>query len=263
MASGQKPFYIIFGVVIVAGGAFIWSRSANAGNISIPANVIVTVADTTGFRGYFIGSPDAPIEITEYGDLECPVCAAYAAVQFADIKLRIIDAGKARLRYRDFPLDGPHTHPRTPAHALACSNDQGHSWDVIEKMFETQAEWARASNPMPALTDIVKGVGVNVDTWMECMKSKKYQGRIQASLNEGTALGVPGTPTFLIAGKLYDNRFGSDQMLKLVDSLIAAGPPRPALLPGGIRPAPRPKRRHSSARGRQSCRSPGYSQSLP
>ncbi len=233
MASGQKPFFALLGVIIVAGGILLWTRTSGPGNIAMDANVIVTAADTTGFRGYLLGAADAPIEVTEYGDLECPVCAGYNAVQFADIKTRLIDAGKIRVRYRDYPIDGAHRHPRVAAHALACSNDQGHSWDLIEKMFETQSEWALSSNAMPALSEMVKGLGVNVDTWTQCMQSKKYQGRIQASQNEGTALGVGGTPTFLIAGKLYDNRFGSDQMVKLVDSLIAASP-RPA--PTGIKP---------------------------
>ena len=227
MASGQKPFYIVLGVIIVVGVVLIVSRASGPAHIAMDANVVVTTAETSGFRGYLLGSADAPVEVTEYGDLECPVCAAYALVQFADIKLRLIDPGKVRLRYRDYPIDGAHRHPRVAAHALACSNDQGHSWDLIEKMFDTQTEWALATNPMPALTDMVKGLGENVDTWTQCMQSKKYQGRIQASQNEGNALGVGGTPTFLIAGKLYDNRFGSDQMVKLVDSLIAASP-RPA-----------------------------------
>lgn len=227
MASGQKPFYIVLAVVVVGGVAFIASRATGGASVSIPANVVVTVADTSGFRGYFLGSADAPIEVTEYGDLECPVCASYAQVQFPDIQAQLIGTGKIRLRYRDFPLDGAHMHPRVAAHAVACSNDQGHAWDVIEKMFASQAEWSRATNPMPALGDIVKSVGANVDTWTACMQSKKYAGRIQASFNEASALGVPGTPTFLIAGRLYDNKLGSDQMVKLVDSLIAAAP-RPA-----------------------------------
>lgn len=226
MASGQKPFYVVLGVIILAGVVFIAKRASGPANISIPANVVVTTADTTGFRGYILGSADAPVEATEYGDLECPVCASFDQVQFPDVKARLIDTGKMRLRYRDFPLDGAHLHPRVAAHAVACSNDQGHSWDVIERMFATQGEWSRASNPIPALGDIVKAVGGNVDTWTECMKSTKYSGRIQASLNEGSVLGVNSTPTFLIGGRLYSNP-GSDEFVKVVDSIIAASP-RPA-----------------------------------
>lgn len=223
MASGQKPFYVIIGVVVVAGVAFIASRATRGPAISIPANPVVTMADTSGFRGYFLGAADAPVEVTEYGDLECIVCAGFAAVQFPDLKVRLIDPGKIRMRYRDYPLDGTHRHPRIAAHALACSNDQGHSWDVMDRMFATQNEWALVNDPMPGLTDIVKGAGANVDLWTECMKSAKYAGRIKASLDEGTALGVHSTPTLLIGGRLYTNP-GSDEVVKVVDSIIAALP---------------------------------------
>ncbi len=102
MAQTQKPFLIAIGVIILAGAAFIGMRMTK-NNVSIPANAIVTTADTAGFQGYVLGSPDAPIEITEYADYQCPGCGAFATVQFPDIKVRLIDAGKVRFRYRRLP----------------------------------------------------------------------------------------------------------------------------------------------------------------
>ena len=190
MAPNQRPFYIALAVVVLGGGGFIASRMLGNHDISIPANVAVTAADTSGFHGYVLGSPDARVEVVEYGDLECPVCASFSTVQFPDIKTRLIDAGKIRFRYRDFPLDGPHKHPRIAAHAAACADDQGKYWEAHEAMFRQQSDYALASDPIGPLSNIMKGAGLNVDTWMTCMKSGKFAGRIQASANEATALGV-------------------------------------------------------------------------
>jgi protein-disulfide isomerase len=223
MASNQKPFYIALGVVIVGGGAFIASRMKGSQDVAIPANVVVTAADTSGFRGYVTGSASAPVEVTEYGDLECPICASFETVQFPDIKMRLIDAGKIRFRYRDFPLDGPHKHPRVSAHAAACADEQGKYWEAQQAMFGRQVDYALSDSPMSPLSDIMKSVGVNVDTWNTCMASKKFAGRIQASENEGTALGVNSTPSFLIAGKIYVNP-SADRIVRIVDSAIADGP---------------------------------------
>ena len=90
-----------------------------AAAVSIPANVVVTSADTSGFRGYVLGVPSAPVEITEYADFECPHCADFDQVQFPDINTRLIDPGKARLRFRDFPDRGRQQSrsPRTPRRA--------------------------------------------------------------------------------------------------------------------------------------------------
>jgi len=223
MASAQKPFYIALIVIVVAGGAFIATRLAGPRNVSIPANVVVTPADTTGFRGYVIGAADAPVEITEYADFECPHCADFDQVQFPDLKHRLIDTGKIRFRYRDFPLDGPHKVSRVASHAAACADDQRHFWDVKDGIFRRQSDWAFQDNPMKVLTEIVRAAGADVASWSSCMQSKKYAGRIQASLNEGVALGVNETPSFVINGRIY-NSTSADELVKLTDSLIAAAP---------------------------------------
>ena len=221
MAPGQKPFYIALGVVVLGGGWFIASRILGTRNVAIPANVVVTPADTSGFRGYLLGSASAPIEITEYADYQCPYCGSFSQVQFPDLKVRLIDTGKARWRFRDFPIEGAQS--LTAAHAAACANDQGKFWEVQDGLFRRQPDWALHANPMPVITEIVKSVGVEVGAWNSCMASAKYAGRIQASANEGTALGVKSTPSLLIGGRIY-TQVGADQIVKLVDSLIAAAP---------------------------------------
>jgi protein-disulfide isomerase len=55
------------------------------------------------------------------------------------------------------------------------------------------------------------------------MSSAKYAGRIQASLEEGTRLGVGSTPTFLIGGRLYPGVLSSDSLRLMVEQAI---PPR-------------------------------------
>ena len=230
MASAQRPFYIALGVVVVGGIIFMVSRAGSGRNVSIPANVVVTAADTSGFRGYFLGSADAPVEITEYADFRCPHCADFDQVQFPDLKTRAIDNGKARLRFRDFPIEGDNS--RLAAHAAACADDQKHFWQVKEAMFQRQVDWALQEKPMGTISDIVRASGIDMSTWNACMSSAKYAGRIQASYNEATALGVNSTPSFLIDGRIYSST-SVDAILKLVDSLIAASP-RPA--PSAIKP---------------------------
>lgn len=229
MAQSQKPFLIAIGAIVLAGVAFIAMRMSGTGAVSIPANPVVTTADTAGFRGYILGSATAPIEVTEYADFECPGCGAFATVQFPDIKARLIDVGKARFRYRDFPLS-IHRHSRLAAHAAACADEQGKFWPMEEGIYSRQTEWSLKNDPVPIMQEIAVGTGANGATWLDCMKSAKFAGRIQASYDEGVRLGVPQTPTFLIEGRLYPG-MGADQMVHVVDSLIAAKAAAPAATP--------------------------------
>ncbi len=224
MAQGQKGFTLALVAIAVAGVAFIGWKLFGSGAPSIPANVVVTAADTTDFRGYLLGDPSAPVEVTEFADFQCPGCAAFATVQFPDIERRLIATGKARFRYRDLPLDNAHPQARLAAHTAACANDQGKFWEVAKEIYRRQNDWTFKGNAYDVLGDIATSQGVTRAPWEECMQSTKHAGRIQASLDEAVAVGARSTPTFLINGRMYAGMSG-DQMVRLVDSLIAATVP--------------------------------------
>ena len=70
----------------------IWLASSSR-SVSIPANVVIQPSDTAGFRGYVLGSADAPVEVIEYADYECPACQQFEVVQFPAVKRQLIDTG--------------------------------------------------------------------------------------------------------------------------------------------------------------------------
>jgi protein-disulfide isomerase len=163
--GGMKRFYAILIGVAVVGLGVLGVLLARPKTVSIPANVTIQASDTAGFRGYLKGSADAPVEITEYADYQCPFCQTFATLQMPTIEERLIRTGRLRWRYRDFPLQ------------------------------------------------------LDLNRYDECMKSGKYAGRIQASYEEGSRLGVSSTPTLLVGNRLYQGRLDSDAIRRLVDSL--------------------------------------------
>ena len=64
-----------------------------------------------------------------------------------------------------------------------------------------------------------QGNGLDLAKYDACMSAGKYAGRIQASYDEGTRVGVSSTPTLLVGGRLYQGRLDSDAITRLVDSL--------------------------------------------
>ncbi|MEO5798060.1 MAG: thioredoxin domain-containing protein [Gemmatimonadales bacterium] len=229
MAQGQKSFYYLLGGIAAVGVAVVGYRVFGGKTVSIPANVVVSSADTSGFRGYILGSDTAPVEVTEYADFECPGCANFEAVSWPDVKARLIETGKIRYRYRDTPLP-VHPNSRLVAHAAACANDQGKFWEMKDHIFATQTERFGKTNPLSLLKAAAAAAGVNTDTWQTCMESAKYAGRIEASSQESAKVGVGSTPTFLIAGRLYEGMSG-DEMVRIVDSIVAAKATAPATPP--------------------------------
>jgi protein-disulfide isomerase len=191
--------------------------------VSIPANVTIQPSDTSGFRGYLKGSPDASVEITEFADYQCPFCQTFATLQMPTIEERLIKTGRLRWRYRDFPLQ-QHPFSRLAAHSAACADEQGKYWEQHNRIYEGQAEWAAARDAGPVLRRYAQADGLDLGRYDACMKAGKYAGRIQASLDEGIQAGVNSTPTLLVGNRLYRGRFDSDAITKLVDSLAPRRP---------------------------------------
>jgi protein-disulfide isomerase len=216
--AGMKRFYAVFGAVAVIGLGALAYLTTRPPTVSIPANVTVQPSDTSGFHGYLKGSPDAPVEITEFADYQCPFCQTFATLQMPTIEERLINTGRLRWRYRDFPLQ-QHSFSRLAAHSAACADEQGKYWDQHSRIYEGQTEWAAARDAAPIFRRYAQAGGLDLGRYDGCMKAGKYAGRIQASLDEGIQLGVNSTPTLLVGNKLYRGRFDSDAITKLVDSL--------------------------------------------
>jgi protein-disulfide isomerase len=220
---GMKRFYaILVGVAVLGLGAlgFLLSRPRVT---SIPADVTVQPSDTAGFRGYLKGSPDAPIEISEYADYQCPFCQTFATLQMPTIDERLIKTGRVRWRYRDFPLQ-QHQFARLAAHSAACADEQGKYWEQHDRIYEGQSDWAASRDAGDHFREYAQGNGLDLGRYDECMQSGKYAGRIQASLEEGTRAGVSSTPTLLVGDRLYQGRIDSDAIRRLVDSMAPVTP---------------------------------------
>ena len=217
----SNRFFLVLGSLAVAGVVVLGYLVLRPKDVSIPANVTVLAADTAGFRGYLIGSPTAPVEITEYADLQCPACGSFDVLQWDVVKRQLVDSGLVRWRYRDFPLDQVHRHARLAAHSAACASDQGKFWEYKALVYQRQADWSFKSSAIGMFRDMARQVGLDTGKFDECMNSKKFAGRIEASLQEGIKLGVPSTPTFLIDGRLYPGAYSSDSLASLVRALVA------------------------------------------
>ena len=223
----MSRFYLLLVLVAVVAGVAMWVGSrGGSGDVSATSSgapVTVTPADST-FPGYVLGSETAPVEVVEYADLQCPHCGEFANVQFPTIREQLINTGRLRWRFRDFPLNFPWS--RVAALAAQCAGEQGKFWEMEEAMFQRQSDWGASSrNPTSAFRDLARGVGLNLNPYNDCMDSQRYAGRVEASHREGVARGVTGTPTFFVNGRQLDNnRFGnSDAFKNLVDSLTGKG----------------------------------------
>ena len=219
----MNRFYVVLAgvAVVLAVGTFTMLKSGG-GAPAAATGAPPTVADD-GFRGYTQGSADAPVEITEYLDFECPVCASFAVIQMPTIQEQLINTGKVRWRYRDFPLP-IHRYSRFSAHAAQCAGAQGRYFEMQDQLFLNH-QWAQTGkDPSKLFRELAKTAGVDVTAYDQCMESGRFAQRIEFSRQEGDQMMVDGTPTFYLNGKKLNFRRlpTSDDFKALVDSAIAA-----------------------------------------
>lgn len=219
--AGMNRFYLLLAGVAVIGIAVLGYLLSRPRSVSVPAHVTVAPSDTAGFRGYVKGSESAPVEITEYADYQCPFCQTFATLQMPTIEERLIRTGRLRWVYRDFPLE-QHQWARLAAHSAACADEQGRYWEQHDRIYQGQGEWARGA-AADHFRNYARAGGLDLRKYDECMASGRYAGRIQASYQEGTRLGVNSTPTLLVGDRLYRGRIDSDAIARLVDSLAPRG----------------------------------------
>lgn len=220
--KGLKPFYWGLGVVALGGGAWIWT-SMNRSDVAMYAQPLPAseAAASAGFPGYGIGVDSAPIEVHEYADFTCPVCARFWILTFPDIETRLIQAGRVRWRFHDRPLGGtgPHANSYIAAHAAACAGEQDRFWPMHDQLFGNQNAWAAARNPERNFRSYARTIGLDAGRYDDCMQSGRFRARIQAEVEAAEKLSISSTPTFVIGRTRIPGLLPYDAFKRVIDSL--------------------------------------------
>ena len=217
-AANPKSFVGVVLVLILAGAgglAYLASRQhAGPAATIVDPNLPPAVA-----KGYAMGRPDAPVQILEFADFECPACGNYSVVTEPDVRKRVIEPGLARVTYYDFPLP-QHKNTVMASEAAACANDQGKFWEMHDRLFQGQTDWntEATSDPVSVMQGYAKAIGLDVDKWHSCVDSRVHQRDIDANKAEGERRQVNQTPTFVIGNRMVAGSLTNDQIKAYVDS---------------------------------------------
>jgi protein-disulfide isomerase len=154
-----------------------------------------------GAEDRVLGKADAPITIVEYASLTCPHCRHFDQEVLPKLKAKWIDTGKAKLVFRDYPLDEPALRA---AMVARCAPPERY-FGFIDAIFAGQEQWAVASDYKAALARIALLGGISKDKFAACIDDKAMENKVIASRLVATQqLNVSSTPTFFINGAKFD-----------------------------------------------------------
>ena len=152
------------------------------------------------------GAENAKNVIYEFSDLQCPYCKQGS--ENLDTLLAA-HPNDIQIIFKEFPLTSIHPMAYPSALAAECANEQGKFWDYIHYDFAHQANISESDSRGSyfALED-AQAIGVgNLTQFADCVGSQKYKVQVDAEMAEGQALGIQGTPFFIVNGNAISGAY--------------------------------------------------------
>jgi protein-disulfide isomerase len=166
-------------------------------------------------------SPARAIVLDVWCELQCPDCHT-ALDDLSALRARYGD--RLELRLRHFPLD-KHRHAYAAAQAAEEAFEQGQGWRYTEAVLARTGELAAQGESL--LLRTARELGLDVEEFDTALIDGRHLLIVDADQAEGQAIGVTGTPTYVIGGERLDGG-DSQQGLRsrieeIADKLLAGG----------------------------------------
>ncbi len=174
------------------GGAVVPDAGAVANPTpSVPIDMKALLDDDT-----VRGDKNAPVTIIEWSDYQCPFCQRFYAETEPSIEEQYIKTGKVKFIYRDFPLPF-HENAQKAAEAAECAGEQGKYWEMHDLLFAQGV-----AGGVTGFKQYAQKLSLDTAKFNTCLDSGAMAAETQKDMNDGSAVGIQGTPGFIINGKL-------------------------------------------------------------
>jgi protein-disulfide isomerase len=155
--------------------------------------------------GRTLGDPKAPVTMTYYGDLECPICRDFTLSSFPQLISNEVKAGKVKVVYKSFctaTCNGPGQGIFNTQQAAAyAAGDQNKFWQYAELFYHEQGTEDTSYVNQGYLDTLAEQVtGLDLSTWKSASGNASLVSQVDADESSGGQLGVTGTPTLIFEG---------------------------------------------------------------
>ncbi|MFZ1131017.1 MAG: thioredoxin domain-containing protein [Terriglobales bacterium] len=154
-----------------------------------------------------LGPENAPVQIIEFADYECPYCQK---VNEDLARLRDQFGSQVSVVYKDFPLP-MHPLAAKASEAAHCAGAQGKFWEYHDSLFQTKR--LQTSD----LKQQATALKLDLAKFDQCLESGEQVASVKKDANEGKRLGLQGTPSFFINGHFMSGAIG---YMKLRDTVL-------------------------------------------
>lgn len=213
MPKAIKPvIVIILAVAVAAGAAVFLSRQPDQ---PVQSSAAAPLPADIKSGGHFRGPENAELTLVEFGDYQCPSCAAYHPF-VKEILNRY--PNQVRFEFHHFPLISIHPNSMAASKAAEAAGEQGHYWEMHDALFEYQRQWADSPDPKPVFAAIANRIGINGTILVQTMESPVLQQRILKDVEQGDQAKIQAVPTFFIKGQQVYVKASIEDFVQVVET---------------------------------------------
>jgi protein-disulfide isomerase len=157
------------------------------------------------------GPAGAPVTLVEFSDYQCPFCKrAHETIE----QLVAAYPNDIRLVFMDYPLP-MHNRAAAAAEAARCAGEQGKYWEYANNLMKANGDLSD-DNLKARATELT----LDAPAFEACITSAKHEPAVQSDFTEGNRVGVSGTPTFFINGRMMVGAKGLEDFKQIVEDEI-------------------------------------------
>jgi protein-disulfide isomerase len=169
------------------------------------------------------GPRDATVTIIEFADYECPYCQKiHPELKQLEEEFR----GRVLFAFKDYPL-AMHKRAEKAAEAARCAGGQGKFWEYHDALFE-----GKNGLEVSQLKEDARTVGLDGSAFDKCLDSGDQAAAIKQDLEEGSRLGLSGTPTLFVNKHVFSGATSYAILREAVEEQIALAPAAPKAAAG-------------------------------
>jgi protein-disulfide isomerase len=216
----QLATILTIGGVVVLVIAVIVYASLKKANAPIGSIISITPNPRPMANGNVMGDPNAPIQIVEYSDFQCPACLAFYQQIEPSLVSEYISTGKVHFTYRSM---GDWIGPESvkAAEAAYCASEQNKFWDYHDILFANWTGENIGDFTNKRLVAFADNLGLDMSAFRTCFNNQKYSQRVTQDHTDGIQAGVKGTPSLFINGKKYEGDFSFSAFKQYIDAALA------------------------------------------
>ena len=184
----------------------------NAGDAEISAGESVQDYDP------YLGKQDAKVILVEFADFQCPSCALFHFGAGSAIFEEYVKKGLVKIVFKDFPFLGEESY--SAAYAAGCAKEQGKFWEYHDYLFEYRMKNETENSGAFSVANLIsfaEKIGLNRETFSDCLWSEKYKDKVAKDLEDGKNAGVTATPTIFINGRKEEGLLSFESYQKIIE----------------------------------------------